>query len=89
MWSAKDTLDLAEMLHGLPALWDASCPGYRCKTTKTDALATVAAHFALGADEMGKKIKNLRTQFGRALNESKEQNRSGAGASRKKEWFAF
>ena len=89
MWSAKDTLELAEMLHGMPALWDASCEAYKSSTVKDDALAVIAAHFGMNSEDMGKKMKNIRTQFGRALNERKEQSRSGAGVSKKKEWFAF
>ena len=89
MWTQKKVLQLAELMHAAPCLWDMGIKEYRDRTKKADAIEFIAAQLNAEQDEIIKKIKSLKTQFRREQNK-KTIGKSGAAEDfSDKEWFAY
>ena len=92
MWTQEKVLQLAELLHAAPCLWDMSLREYREKAKKSEAIEFIAAQLNSEQAEIITKIRSLKTQF------SREQARKKAGFGKSgdaevsaddKEWFAY
>lgn len=62
-WSREKTLELIEMYKSSPVLWDSDHELYRKREKKEEVKAALAATFNTTAQEITRKLHNLRTQF--------------------------
>lgn len=90
LWTKEQVLELIEMLHTSPSLWDISCREYRDRNLKYDEMSKMASHFQTNVDEISRKIKSLKTQFSRERKKIKDKTKSGAGTiSEDNIWFGY
>ena len=57
MWSTDKTLELIELFHSSPVLWDVTSVDYKNKMKKVDAVTEIAAKFSVSVSDTEKKIK--------------------------------
>ena len=60
MWSTEKTLQLIELLHSSPVLWDATSEDYKNRMKKMDALKEIATTVSVSEIDTEKKIKSLK-----------------------------
>ncbi|XP_050731665.1 uncharacterized protein LOC127006163 [Eriocheir sinensis] len=65
MWPTEKTLELIELLHSAPALWNTATADYRNKQKKGKILKDIADKLSIDIGKAEKKIKSLRVQFRR------------------------
>ena len=88
MWSTEKTLELIELFHSSPALWDVTCVDYKKKMKKIDALTEMADKLSVSVSEIEKKIKAIKVQFRREYLKLASLKRSGISPN-KCSWFGY
>lgn len=62
-WDRRDVFALIADWKLTPALWDAKHKSYRSKIVKQTVLEELAAKYSTNANEINRKLHNLRTQY--------------------------
>ena len=88
MWSTEKTLQLIELLHSSPVLWDVTSEDYKNRMKKMDALREIATTFSVSEIDTEKKIKSLKVQFRREHLKLTSLKRSGT-SPKKCAWFGY
>lgn len=88
MWSTEKTLQLIELVHSSPALWDANCGDYKNKVKKVDAMRKIADKLSVDVSEVEKKIKTLKVQLRREHLKLTSMKKSGV-SPKKCAWFGY
>ncbi|KAK7482447.1 hypothetical protein BaRGS_00026264, partial [Batillaria attramentaria] len=57
------TMRFIQLMRINPGLWDSRCDDYRNKDVRHQLRCQVSKEMGLSAEEVGKKIQNLRTYF--------------------------
>ena len=88
MWSTEKTLQLIELLHSSPVLWDVTSEDYKSRVKKMDALREIATTVSVSEIDTEKKIKSLKVQFRREHLKLTLLKRSGT-SPKKCAWFGY
>nr|CAI5827017.1 unnamed protein product [Callosobruchus analis] len=73
-WLKSEIVDLIDIYHKKPELWDVESKLYNSKTRKQVALGEIAEKFQTRIDEVKRKIHNLRNQFKSELKKIKTKS---------------
>lgn len=90
-WTSEQVIQLLNMYHQRPILWDCRLRDYKDRNKRHDALVEIAVSFGLVKDEVERKIKNLVSHFTREVKKEKESAKSGVGTEEvyRSKWFAY
>lgn len=76
VWTDEETLNLIEMYHARPILWDSNNEYYKNKNRRHDNLLELAVSFGVDKQEIERKIKNLQSHFTREKKKGKRDQKN-------------